>query len=318
MNIFNIILQSVVALLGIGVLGFWIMKREVIPENILHFLSTLAIDIALPSVVFANIISNFSPSAFPNWWQLPLWWLLFSVVALCLTLITMFASQKNTRSEFAISLFFQNGIFFPLIIIGGIFGRQTPYLVQLFIFIIFHPPLYFGTYHLFFRKRSGKVNRQINLKRILNPVLIATLVAVIIRLLGIQDYLPGFIISIFQILGEMALPLVMIILGGSLYLDFQKKGRIYILEIIKFVLIKNVVFPLIFLGLLILIHPDYNIALIIILQSAVPPITGIPIVTEREGGNRAITNQFILASFVFSIISIPAIFTLFSMFFPMP
>lgn len=318
MNTFSIIFQSVVALLGIGVLGFWIIRRGVIPENILHFLAILAIDIALPSIVFSNIISNFSPSAFPDWWKLPLWWLLFSVVALLLTLITMFASKKDTRSEFALSLFFQNGIFFPLIIIGGLFGRGTPYLVTLFIFMILHPPLYFGTYHLFFMKGTGKVERKLNLKRILNPVLIATLLAVIIRLIGVQDYLPLFIISVFQILGEMALPLVMMILGGSLYLDFQMKGRIYIAEIVKYVLMKNIVFPLVFLGLLILIHPDYNIALMIILQSAVPPITGIPIVTERAGGNRAITNQFILASFVFSIVSIPLIFNLFSTFFPMP
>lgn len=174
MNTFSIIFQSVVALLGIGVLGFWIIRREVIPENILHFLAILAIDIALPSIVFSNIISNFSPSAFPDWWKLPLWWLLFSVVALLLTLITMFASKRDTRSEFALSLFFQNGIFFPLIIIGGLFGRGTPYLVTLFIFMIFHPPLYFGTYHLFFMKRTGEVERKLNLKRILNPVLIAT------------------------------------------------------------------------------------------------------------------------------------------------
>jgi len=318
MNIFKVIFQSVVALLGIGVLGFWVIRREVIPENILHFLSVLAIDIALPSIVFSNVVSNLSPSDFPDWWQLPLWWLVFSSVALLLTLITMFVSQKNTRSEFALSLFFQNGIFFPLIIISGLFGRETPYLLHLFIFMMFHPTLYFGTYHLFFRNRTDKIGSKLNLKRILNPVLIATLIAVAVGLLGIKDHLPEFIISIFQILGEMALPLVMIILGGSLYLDFQKKGKIYVAEIVKFVLIKNIVFPLVFLGLLIILHPDYNVALLFILQSAVPPITGIPIVTEREGGNRAITNQFILASFIFSIISIPVIFNLFNTFFPMP
>ena len=64
------------------------------------------------------------------------------------------------------------------------------------------------------------------------------------------------------------------------------------------------------------INPDDNIATLIILQSAVPPISGIPIVTEREGGNRSITNQFILASFVFSIVSIPLVFTIFDRVFP--
>ena len=317
MHIFNVVFQSVVALLGIGILGFWIIKRGIIPENVLGFLATLAIDIALPSIVFANVILGFSPSDYPNWWQLPLWWLFFALAALCVTLITIFVSQKSTRSEFALSLFFQNGLFFPLIIISSIFGSDSPYLPQLFIFIVFHPVMYFSTYYLFFKKTGG-AKRKLTLKRILNPVLFATFIAVTIRLFGGENYLPQFLVSIFEMLGGMTLPLLMIILGGSLYIDFQKKGQIYTTEVIKFILIKNIVFPLIFIGLLLLIRPSYNIALIILLESAVPPITGIPIVTEREGGNRSITNQFILASFIFSVVSIPAIFLLFSMFFPTP
>jgi predicted Na+-dependent transporter len=63
---------------------------------------------------------------------------------------------------------------------------------------------------------------------------------------------------------------------------------------------------------------SYSIALIFIMQAAVPPITGTPIMTERAGGNKSISNQFVLASFVFSIVSIPAVFWLFSRFFPIP
>jgi predicted permease len=314
MDIFIIVLESVLVLLGIGVIGFWIARRNIIPENVLGFLSTLALDIALPCTVFANIMVNFSPSEFPNWWQLPLWWLFFTAVALILTLITGYISDKNTRAEFNISLFYQNGIFFPLIILSGIFGTNTPYIAQLFIFIMFHPTLFFSSYQLFFRRAGGTIRWS----RILNPVLIATFIAIIIQIAGIKDYLPEFIISIFEILGAMALPLVMIILGGSLYLDFRQKGQFYYKEIIKFLIIKNIVFPLVFLAILMLLKPSYNIALIFILQSAVPPITGIPIVTERVGGNKSITTQFVFSSFVLSVISIPAIFHLFSHFFPMP
>jgi predicted permease len=110
----------------------------------------------------------------------------------------------------------------------------------------------------------------------------------------------------------------MIILGGSLYIDFQKKGRIYYGEILKFVLVKNFLFPLVFIGLLVLMRPDYNIAIIMLLESAVPPITGVSVHAEREGGNASIANQFILASFAVSIVSIPLMFTFFSRFFPMP
>jgi len=326
MHIFNITLQSVAALLAIGVLGFWIIRRHMMPENILRFLAILAIDIALPCIVFANIVTQFSPSSFANWWHYPLWWLAFSAIALILSLVTMFVSAKATRREFVISLFFQNGIFFPLIIISGVFGPTNPYIPILFIFIAFHPSLYFSTNHLFFKKSTiqgeknieDKGKNRLRLGRILNPVLISTVAGTAIKLSGADSHLPTFIVTVFQMLGGMSLPLLMLILGGSLYVDFQNKGPLYVKEIIKFVLIKNALFPLVFIALLVFARPAYPIAMILFLQSAIPPITAIPIETERQGGNRFITNQFILASFVFSIISIPFMFNLFTIYFPMP
>jgi predicted permease len=321
-DIFIVVLESVLVLLGIGVIGFWIARRGIIPENVLGLLTRLAIDIALPCMVFASIMVNFTPSEYPDWWQLPLWWFLFAAVSLILTLVTMFLSQKDTRAEFGMNLFYQNGLFFPLVIIGGIFGTDAPYLPQLYIFILLHPVMFFSTYHLFFRKGKGEGERKIQWNRIFNPILIATILAVGVQLFEVRDYLPDFVHSILQILGGMALPLIMIILGGSLYLDFKQKGKFYFPEIIKFLLIKNAVFPLAFLGLLILLQSNYNIsysiALLFILESAVPPITGTPIMTERAGGNKSISNQFVFSSFIFSVISIPLIFRLFNHFFPMP
>jgi len=324
MHIFNVTLQSVAALLAIGVLGFWIIKRNIIPENILRFLAVLAIEIALPCIVFVNLIMQFSPSSFVRWWQYPLWWLAFSATAFLLTLVTMFVSAKASRREFAFTLFFQNGLFFPFIIITGIFGPTNPYIAVLFIFIAFHPSLFFSTDHLFFKRPSPKIEeghqrrKPLRWERILNPVLISTVLAASIKLLGAEKHLPTFVLTVFQMLGGMSLPLLMLILGGSLYVDFQSRGPIYIKEVMKFILIKNVIFPLVFIALLVLARPAYPVALIIFLESAAPPITGIPIQTQRHGGNVSITNQFILASFVFSIFSIPLMFTLFSRYFPIP
>ena len=65
MHIFNVVLQSVLVLLGIGFVGLWITRRRILPENVISVLSTLVIDIALPATVFASIIINFKPSDFP-------------------------------------------------------------------------------------------------------------------------------------------------------------------------------------------------------------------------------------------------------------
>ncbi len=312
MDLVAITFQSVILLLGIGVFGFLIVQRKVVAENALGALSNLALDLALPCLVFVNIVSSFSPQEIPDWWVLPLWWVVFTGLAALLTGLFMFVSKKTTRREFAMSLFLHNGLFFPLAILTGMFGASSPYIVSLFLFMIFYPAFLFNIYPFFF----GKNEKKINWRRIFNIVFISTILALVIRFADVQSYVPSIVLTILTMLGAMTVPLLMLVIGGSLSLDFQRKGKIYSGEIAKFVLIKNLLFPLIFLGVLLIIRPSYQIALLLILQSAVPPVTALPIFTKRVGGNESIVNQFLLASFIGSLVSIPLIISLFTVFFP--
>ncbi len=319
MDLFITTFESVAVLLGIGLLGFYIIKKGIIPGNILSILSPLALEIALPSLIFVRIITTFSPEKYPDWWQLPMWWLFFTAISAVLTLLFSFVSKKDIRREFTITLFFQNAIFFPLAILSGLFPNNPEYLVYLFFFTVMYPPLFFSTYPFFFKKKT-KTKTKINIRKIIHPVLIVTIIAIILSLLGLNNYVPDFFIRIFTLLGAMTIPLIMIILGGNIYNDFEKQGKIKIFEIAKFVTIKNFVFPLIFLFIIINLRDfiSFNIAFILMIQSAVPPITSVPIVTERVGGNRSIVNQFIVSSFITSLVSIPIMIYLFGNFFTIP
>ncbi|MBN2599290.1 MAG: AEC family transporter [Candidatus Thermoplasmatota archaeon] len=312
MDLVAITFQTVVILLGIGVFGFLIVQRKVVAENALGALSNLALDLALPCLVFMNIVSSFSPQETPDWWVLPLWWVVFTGLAALLTGGFMFVSKKVTRREFAMSLFLHNGLFFPLAILTGMFGASSPYLVSLFLFMIFYPAFLFNIYPYFF----GKGEKKINWRRIFNTVFVSTIVALIIRFADIQEYIPDIVLSILTMLGAMTVPLLMLVIGGSLSLDFQRKGKVYSTEIVKFVLIKNLLFPLIFLAVLLVIKPSLQIALLLMLQSAVPPVTALPMFTKRVGGNETLVNQFLVASFIASLVSIPLVISLFNWFFP--
>jgi predicted permease len=149
-----------------------------------------------------------------------------------------------------------------------------------------------------------------------------TVIGLFFGLLNIQSYIPDFIIMILTMVGAMAIPLFMLILGGNVYNDFMNRSgegnRLYWKDVLKFILVKNLVFPLAVLGMLVWLRPEFPVALILVLEAAVPPITAVPILAERSGGNRALANQMIVASFVFSIISIPAMIYLFSLYFPFP
>jgi malate permease and related proteins len=320
MDAFTITFQAVAAMLGIGVLGFWIIGRRHIPANALTLLTSIATDIAIPCIVLSNIIKQFSPQKYPDWWHLPIWWIGFTIVTLCLSLLTSFIVKKDIRGEWTISLVFQNGIFFPLVIIGGLFKDPSVYLVQLFLFIFLQPSIVFSTYSLFFKNRAKE--QVLNWKRIINPVIVFTIIGLIIGLAGASKYIPDFLIMIITMIGAMALPLFMLILGGNVYNDFMYSGKegkkIYWWEVAKFILVKNLIFPMVFLGLLVWLRPEYYIALIIILQAAIPPITAIPVFAERSGGNRIIASQYIVGSFVFSIVTIPLVIFVFSRYFPFP
>jgi predicted permease len=320
MEIFWITLQAVVTLLGIGVLGFWIIGRHKVSGDTLGFLSALSIDVAVPCLVLASLIIDFSPQKNPDWWLIPLWWLGFLAVALALALLFSLMAHREHRGEFAMGLFFQNGLFFPLIIVTGLFGTHNPYFVPLFLFVFLHPTLMFSTYPFFFPgKQDGPV---FSMARFFNPVLVSTIVGMAVALIGMQAYVPQFVKSIFVMVGAMASPLFMLILGGNLYHDMMLenggKRKFYYGEVIKFALAKNLLFPLAALGLLIIIKPAFPVALIIMLEAAVPPVTAIPIFAERSGGNRILTSQFIVGSFLFSLITIPIMLSLFSLFFPFP
>lgn len=310
MNLFLATFQAVATLMAIGCLGFWLISRHFIAAHAMGPLSALAIDVALPCLIFANIISSFNPAESVAWWLLPLAWAVFTAGAFALSFISSYLAAPETRREFRASLFYQNGIFLPLMIISQIFGPESTLLVGLFLFTILYPAFFFTTAPALF-----KAGMSFNLSRILNPVLISTLFAVAVKLTGADTCIPAFIVSALQHVGAISVPLLMIIVGGSIFLDFKHTGRIRVLEVMKFVLVKNVIFPLAALGVLILLRPPYSMALIIMLQAAVPPVTALPVFAERYQADRGMVNQFMVASFLAAMITVPTAIMLFGYFF---
>ena len=307
MNVLVSAFQAVAMLLFIGVIGAWMITRKMVKENFFSLLSPLALEIALPALVFTNIINNFNPATKTNWWMLPLWWGFFTFIAFLVTLIGIAFARRENKREFGISLLYQNGIFFPLAILSGMFGRSSDYIVDLFLFITFYASFFFNTSFLFFSRKG-----RIKWKKIFHPVFIATVLAVVLKLTGFNVYIPSFIIGSLEMVGAMSIPLLMIILGGNMLIDFKQVGELCIGEVIKFLIFKNLIMPVVMLGIIILIKPSYNVALILMIESAVPPVTATPLITDRNGGNRAVVNQFLLSSFLFSLITIPLMMYLFN------
>ncbi|HOJ13321.1 MAG TPA: AEC family transporter [Deltaproteobacteria bacterium] len=311
MGVFAVTFTAVAMLLTIGILGYWMLSRRVIAGEALKPLSVLAIDIALPCLTFTSILKGFDPADNASWWTLPLWWLGSTAWFTALALVSSRLASPWCRREFTVALLYQNAIFFPLAIIVELEGTGSALLVDLFLYTLFFPAFLFNTAPMFFAGTGQK-----SPYRILNPVLAVTLAGIAIRLFGVSGFVPAFLADGLSRVGAMAVPLLMLVLGGNIYLDMLGARKPAYRDVTAFVCMKNLVFPAATLGMLLLVRPPHAPAFIIMLQASVPPVTAVPIIVEREGGDRNVTNQFMVASFLFSLVSIPAMIALFTSFFP--
>lgn len=307
MNMFVVVSQSVGIMFFIGLLGFFVAKKKLIPTDVLDLLSPLVLEIALPSLIFFRIIKTFNPTDFPGWYLYPVYWVIFTIAAILTANIFKRFFRKEFQEETNLSLVFQNGLFIPIIVITETFGPDSSLLVHLFLFTIFYPAFFFNTYHLFFKKGA----QRFNLKKTINPVLIATSLGLLLKFTNGDQLIPEFILTALQMVGGMTIPLLMLIIGGNIYVDLQKTGKAVRGEIVKFILIKNILFPIIGLGIILFFKLDYHISFIIVMQAAAPPLTALPIFASRAQGNREIVNQYLVCSLVFTLLSLPLILFVF-------
>ena len=305
--------EAIIVLLGIGAIGFFVIAKKIVPADMLKYVSTLAIEVSVPLYVFTNIVENFDPASSPGWWKLPIWWIGFAGVTFLLSLAFGYLFKREVRREARMALYIYNTIFVPLSIIVGVYGDDSPYIADLFLFTVFATTFYFNIYRVFFHSKDRQLGKiTVDWKKIFNPLIRITLLAVILRLIGAAPYIPAFVITITRHIGSTAFPLIMFILGGYICLDLRNSGKFYFGDIAKFVAVKNFAFPLVSLALVYFLHPPFNVGLIIVLSAAAPPISTIPIFTARQHGNTEIANQFLVGSFLFSIVSIPLMIWLLS------
>jgi malate permease and related proteins len=305
MDIFFACLEAMIFLVGIGVVGFIILAGRVVDETIIKVLSPLVLLIAVPCMVFSDILAKFDPRQIPEWWYLPLLWAGFSIATIPPAFAAGLLVPREARREFTVSLLYPNAIFVPFAVLSGVFGARSLLITELFLLTMFFPAVMFNTFDFFFPGNKPEKKSR-NAAKVLHPVVIATLCALFLRILDLQAAVPGFIVKIAQSLGTLAVPLIMLLIGGAMYVDFRKKGKIRWKIAVFFIVVKNAALPAVTLCSIWFTHPSQSIAILLFLQSAAPPVTAIPVLTERVGGDAGLTNQFLLGSFAASVVSIPA------------
>ena len=118
----------------LGILGYYLVKKNILSSSGLEALSRLIIQIIFPALIVTQLLANFSFNLYPNWWIFPLISLVITAVSLVLGLILLkLVKLKSNKLQFLSLVSFQNSGYLPLALAASMFVGSE--LSNIFIFI---------------------------------------------------------------------------------------------------------------------------------------------------------------------------------------
>ncbi|MFH1247856.1 MAG: AEC family transporter [Candidatus Omnitrophota bacterium] len=295
----NAIIQSFI----LGLVGYFLIKRNILGQEGLKALSRLVLEITLPALILYRLCKDFDFSRYPDWWIYPLISVVISIIAIFVGfLFTGFIKDNLDKRQFLSLVSFQNSGYLPLVLIASLLppDKADIMLIYLFLFLLGFNLLLFslGVYILNYSR--GKKFDWVSL---FNPPVIATVVGLLMVFLNLQKFIPGLIIKPLEMVGDCTLPLSIFVVGGNLasiqLLKVDRKG------ISLLILVKLILLPLMGLWFVSYFRLPQLLGLLIVMQLAMPSATNLAVILNRYKKEDKLISQGIFYSHLFSLVTVP-------------
>ena len=294
---------AIVQIFLMGAVGFFLMRRHLLDEPGLKVLSWISVNVTFPFFIFYQIINHFDPRAQPHWWAYPLINVGLGVVSLSIAGVLAGFFRKNQRREWMAVSGFHNAGFIPLLLVTMLpLGEKTQELYAYVILSIIGFDLCLwslGVWLIAYRQKQT-----INLGNFINPPLVSMFGAFALVLLGFKSILPEMLMKPVKIMGDGALAIAILTIGGNLALtNFQK---IQWRDIGGAVFIKLLFLPALTLVFLRLVHVDSLWGLILMVQACMPTAITLSIIARYYNSpQQNLINQTIFLTHVLCGLTVP-------------
>jgi len=293
----------------LGGVGFFLVKRDILKKEALHFLSRLVIEVTLSAMIFCQLMSNFSFSAYVNWWVFPILSAAVTSAGLLIGLIfSVFIKELQKKLQFLSLITFQNSAFIPIVLVAALLPKESAdkMMVYLFLFLLgFNAAiLSFGVYLLTFTKA-----KKFEINSLFNPPVIATIASLVFVYFGLPRFVPEFVFRPLKMIGDCTVPLSMFIVSANLAeikLRHIDKAAMFFT-----VLAKLVILPLLGVLLVVKFKIDCLIGLLIVMQLAVPSATLLSVIMTHHKREDFLISQGVFFTHIASIITVPLFLSLY-------
>lgn len=306
---FQTTVNAALQIFVLGVLGFFLVRKNILGDSGLDALSNLTIGVTLPILIFCQLIKDFSFNIYPDWWIFPILSAIITVFGLAVGgIFSGFIRGHQHRLQFISLVGFQNSGYLPLVLIAALLtgDKLNTMLIYLFLFLLgFNLAMFsLGVYLLTYTKAD-----KFELKNLINPPVVATLISLAAVFLGLNKYVPEFAFKPLKMIGDCTMPLAMLVVGGNLAqikLGHINKKAIFFTGLAK-------LFILPFFGIILIAWcrvPDL-VGLLIVLELAVPSATTLSVIIRHYKKEDLLISQGIFFSHIFSLLTIPLFLSLY-------
>ena len=308
MNLFTSTLNQITFLFGFIIVGFFLTKIKILPENSSTVLSRLENNIFIPALVAGTFIENFTVERISSAWQL----LAISFgIALVVIPFAIIVSKSVTKDEYIRKIYtyglsFSNFGFMGNAVVMNLFPDIF------FEYLIFTLPLWtliyiWGVPRLLMSESGKSQTFKESLKSFVNPMFIAMILGMIIGLLKIN--LPSWLVSLINTSSDCMSPVAMILTGVVVSnISFKKTFidvRTYIITFVRLIIM-----PLLFIFIAGFLNMPETIYICALCSLAMPLGLNTIVIPSAYGKDTSVAAAMAVISHLFAVITIPVIFSM--------
>ncbi|MDN5298031.1 MAG: malate permease [Clostridiales bacterium] len=298
MNFIQIFLEILVLVIYIGI-GYFAKKKQFITEAGSRDMSKIVVNIAMPLLVISSMNIAYDPRYLRNMLimaVLSLVYFFFSSLA-TKKLSSFYADGRGNHRELRYCMIFGNAVFLGYPLSLALFGSEGVLYASVYVAIqnIFQWTVGVQNY-------ATSQSASERLKHLINPGLIAILIGLILFFFRIET--PAYFLKIAKGIGAISVPLALMVVGSQLDLGHMREA-LRNRGIMLSVFTKCLVFPAIFLTLLMLTPIDSTLKSILTIEIAAPVQASAALFARNFGGDVLTAAKCVALSTSIAILSIP-------------
>ena len=296
-------------------LGYFLRKKQILPENAAGVLAKLETNVLVPCLVFNTFNTHCTIENFQHKWTYILYGAAIMLASLMIgiPLSRLFTRDGYKRRIYNYSFAVANFSFMGNAVVLGIFGSEV-----LFDYMMLTLPLNLYVYSYGVASLEPTADgKKFSFKTLINPICIAMLLGIACGLteffsvinglleFHILDFLTSAISSAGACMSPLAMILTGLVIGGYSFKMLASDKKIYLVSILRLILI-----PAAFVLVFRLVGADAAILRVALCATAMPLGLNTVVIPAAHGGDTVPGASMALISHLLSIVTIPIMFTL--------